>query len=57
MGRIGKLPAEFPEGYGAFYCMKYETNQGEYAAPLSQLTETQAKKRYPLLTIPAKFVN
>jgi len=56
MGHIGMLPAEFPKGYGAFYCMKYETNQGEYAAFLSQLTEEQAKKRYPLLTIPAKWV-
>jgi len=53
MGHIGKLPAEFPKGYGAFYCMKYETNQGEYAALLDQLTEDQAKKRYPFPTIPA----
>jgi len=56
MGHIGMLPAKFPKGYGAFYCMKYETNQGEYAAFLSQLTVAQATKRYPLPTIPAKFV-
>ena len=52
MGHIGKLPAEFPKGYGAFYCMKYETNQGEYAAFLNQLTAAQAKARYPFPTIP-----
>jgi len=52
MGHIGKLPPEFPKGYGAFYCMKYEINQGEYAAFLNQLTEAQAKERYPFPTIP-----
>ena len=52
MGHIGKLPAEFPKGYGALYCMKYETNQGEYAAFLNRLTAAQAKARYPFPTIP-----
>ena len=55
IGPIGKLPPEFPKGYGAFYCMKYETSQGEYAAFLNQLTAPQAAKRYPLPTIPARF--
>ena len=54
MGHIGKLPSEFPKGYGPFYCMKYEINQGEYAAFLNQLTVTQATNRYPFPTIPAK---
>lgn len=57
IGPIGKLPAKFPKGYGAFYCMKYEINQREYAAFLSQLTAAQAAKRYPLPTIPARFAN
>ena len=55
IGPIGKLPPEFPKGYGAFYCMKYETSQGEYAEFLNQLTAPQAAKRYPLPTIPARF--
>lgn len=28
-------PAEFPNGYAAFYCMKYETSQGQYARYLN----------------------
>jgi formylglycine-generating enzyme required for sulfatase activity len=55
IGPVGKLPAEFPKGYGAFYCMKYETSQGQYAEFLNQLTAAQALKRYPLPTIPARF--
>jgi formylglycine-generating enzyme required for sulfatase activity len=27
----GIVPAEFPNGYAAFYCMKYEVSQGQYA--------------------------
>jgi hypothetical protein len=46
MGLFGSLSAEFPKGYGAFYCMKYETSQGNYAAFLDQLTESQAALRY-----------
>jgi len=55
MGHTGKLPAEFPKGYGAFYCMKYEINQGEYAEFLNKLTAPQSAKRYPFPTIPARF--
>jgi formylglycine-generating enzyme required for sulfatase activity len=53
MGHIGELPSEFPKGFGAFYCMKYEINQGQYAAFLNQLTAAQATERYPFPTIPA----
>ena len=56
MAPAGKLPAEFPKGYRAFYCMKYGVNQGQYAGFLSQLTEAQAARRYPRPTIPARFV-
>ena len=55
IGPIGKLPAEFPKGFGAFYCMKYETSQGEYGEFLNQLTAPQAAKRYPFPAIPARF--
>lgn len=56
MGSPGKLPAQFPKGYAAFYCMKYEISQGEYAAFLNQLPETQAAARYPRATIQARFL-
>jgi formylglycine-generating enzyme required for sulfatase activity len=46
MGLFGSLSAEFPKGYGAFYCMKYETSQGEYTAFLNELPEAQASLRY-----------
>jgi len=35
----------FPTGYGAFYAMKYELTQGEYAHFLNLLTPTQAQRR------------
>lgn len=41
------LPAGFPKGYNAFYCMKYETSQGQYADFLNTLTSTQAAYRFP----------
>ena len=47
IGPKGALTAAFPKGYGAFYCMKYELSEGEYAAFLDQLTPAQAAARYP----------
>lgn len=41
------LPAAFPKGYSAFYCMKYAISQGQYADFLGQLTYPQATNRYP----------
>lgn len=41
------LPAAFPKGYNAFYCMKYEISQGQYADFLNKLTDTQDNARYP----------
>jgi len=38
---------DFPTGYNAFYCMKYEISQGQYADFLNTLTSTQAANRYP----------
>lgn len=41
------LPAQFPKGYQAFYCMKYEASQGQIADFLNTLTATQASNLYP----------
>ncbi len=37
----GPIPAEFPKGYNAFYCMKYEITQGQYRDFLNALTRDQ----------------
>lgn len=41
IGPAGVLPAEFPKGYNAFYCMKYEVTQGAYVDFLNTLSATQ----------------
>lgn len=41
------LPAAFPKGYNAFYCMKYEISHGQYAEFLNMLTPVQAAARFP----------
>lgn len=46
IGGYGTLPAAFPKGYQAFYCMKYETTQGQYAEFLNTLTAENAAYRY-----------
>jgi formylglycine-generating enzyme required for sulfatase activity len=45
IGNIGNLSAEFPKGYAAFYCMKYEISQQQYVDFLNTLTQTQANNR------------
>jgi formylglycine-generating enzyme required for sulfatase activity len=40
------LPAAFPKGFNAFYSMKYEITQGQYADFLNKLNLTQATARY-----------
>ena len=44
----GQTPpnASWPNGYSAFYCMKYETTQGQYADFLNTLTDAQDDNRY-----------
>jgi len=37
----------FPKGYQAFYLMKHEITQGQYADFLNNLTSTQASNRFP----------
>lgn len=39
------LPANFPKGYNAFYCMKYSVSQEQYVAFLNKLTYTQQTTR------------
>ncbi|NLR93631.1 formylglycine-generating enzyme family protein [Flammeovirga agarivorans] len=37
----GTIPSNYPKGYDAFYCMKYEITQGQYADFLNTLTDAQ----------------
>jgi formylglycine-generating enzyme required for sulfatase activity len=43
--QIGPIPAAFPKGYKAFYCMKYEITQAQYVEFLNKLTNAQASTR------------
>lgn len=47
IGPVGELPAAFPKGFQAFYCMKYSLTQGQYAGFLNRLTAVQAATVYP----------
>lgn len=40
------LHADYPKGFAAFYCMKYEITQGQYAEFLNTLTATASTNRY-----------
>lgn len=44
-GGIGTLRDEFPTGYDAFYCMKYEMTQGQYVDFLNSLPPDVAAAR------------
>ena len=39
--QLGPIPALFPKGYDAFYCMKYEVTQEQWASFFNLLTPTQ----------------
>jgi formylglycine-generating enzyme required for sulfatase activity len=43
--RGGPIPAEFPKGTRAFYAMKYEVSQGQYAAYLNSISSDAAPFR------------
>lgn len=45
IGGTGSLPAAYPKGYAAFYCMKYEISQGQYVDFLNKLTRDQQDTR------------
>ncbi|MEM9858857.1 MAG: SUMF1/EgtB/PvdO family nonheme iron enzyme [Bacteroidota bacterium] len=42
----GPIPAAFPKGVGSFYLMKYEVNQGIYAAFLNSLSSEASSVRF-----------
>lgn len=37
----GPIPTQFPKGYDAFYCMKYEVTQAQWVTFFNSLTQTQ----------------
>ena len=44
-GQTAPANASWPNGYNAFYCMKYEVTQQQYVDFLNTLTQTQATAR------------
>jgi hypothetical protein len=42
----GEIPAVFPNGYAAFYCMKFHVQVGHYTDFLNMLDAAQAETRY-----------
>jgi hypothetical protein len=42
----GELPVAFPNGYAAFYCMKFHVQVGQYTEFLNMLGAEQAEARY-----------
>ena len=44
-GQMAPDSASWPNGYNAFYCMKYEVTQQQYVDFLNTLTQTQADAR------------
>ncbi len=46
--RQGPIPAAFPKGYAAFYVMKYELTQGQYAAFLNDIPDNWTYTRSPI---------
>jgi len=44
---VSDTPTAYPKGHAAFYCMKYEITQGQYATFLSYLEPGKATVRYP----------
>jgi formylglycine-generating enzyme required for sulfatase activity len=45
------IPADFPKGYAAFYCMKYEISQDQYVRFLNTLAASQQSNRTAFSTI------
>ena len=44
----GPIPADFPKGYDAFYIMKYELTQGQYAEFLNRIPDNWTFLRSPI---------
>lgn len=49
-GTFPTLPAAFPKGFAAYYMMKYEISQEQYAEFLNKLTLTQQSSRTNILS-------
>ncbi len=47
----GPISNDYPKGFAAFYCMKYELSQGQYADFLNTLTSVQAGARDSVVSI------
>ncbi len=47
--QAGPIPAGFPKGYNATYCMKYEITQSQYVTFLNRLTYAQQATRTEVL--------
>jgi len=43
--QLGPIPADFPKGYDAFWCMKYEITEDQWICFFNSLTETQKANR------------
>jgi hypothetical protein len=43
----GPVPADYPKGFGAFYCMKYEMTEGQYVDFLNLLDASIAATFFP----------
>jgi formylglycine-generating enzyme required for sulfatase activity len=43
----GSITANYPKGFNALYCMKYEISQGQYVDFLNTLTPDQSAARFP----------
>lgn len=39
--QLGPIPAAYPKGYAAYYCMKYEVSQDQWIGFFNTLTQTQ----------------
>jgi len=50
------IPAAFPKGYNAFYCMKYEITQQQYVDFLNTLNPDEQNYRYFLTVTPINFL-
>jgi formylglycine-generating enzyme required for sulfatase activity len=51
IGGAGSVNANYPSGYNAFYCMKYEVTQGQYRDFLNALTRAQQTTRTASLVV------
>ncbi|OGV87003.1 MAG: hypothetical protein A3K19_05205 [Lentisphaerae bacterium RIFOXYB12_FULL_65_16] len=51
MGGVGTISSNYPNGYNAFYSMKYELTQGQYADFLNTLTRDQQATRCTATTL------